>query len=50
MVFEKHFELTQEYNLPIVLHSRGAAEDFYEIVKSNRNRFTNGVVHCFTGT
>ena len=25
LVFEKHFELAEQYNLPMVLHSRNAA-------------------------
>ena len=49
MVFEKHFDLAQEFNLPMVLHSRGSTDDFYDMVKANRSKFSQGVVHCFTG-
>ncbi len=31
------------------LHNRNTGDDFYEIVKKNRGRFTTGVVHSFTG-
>jgi len=49
-VFEAHFDLAEEYKLPMYLHSRAAGQDFYRIVKANRARFSGGVVHCFTGT
>jgi len=32
------------------LHNRNTGNDFYDIVKKNRSRFTTGVVHSFTGT
>ena len=32
------------------LHNRNTGNDFYDIVKKNRNRFSTGVVHSFTGT
>ena len=32
------------------LHNRNTGNDFYDIVKKNRNRFTSGVVHSFTGS
>ena len=34
----------------MILHSRGSSQDFYDIVKENRERFSEGVVHCFTGS
>ena len=36
-------------NLPMYLHSRNCCEDFYNIIKENRNKFNKGVVHSFTG-
>lgn len=32
------------------LHNRNTGNDFFDIVKQNRNRFSTGVVHSFTGT
>ena len=32
------------------LHNRNTGNDFYDMVKKNRHRFTTGVVHSFTGT
>jgi TatD DNase family protein len=31
------------------LHNRNTGEDFYEMVKKNRDRFSTGIVHSFTG-
>ena len=32
------------------LHNRNTGDDFFDIVKKNRNKFSDGVVHSFTGT
>ena len=50
LVFPRHFELTEEFNLPMYLHSRNTGGDFNRIIKENRSRFPGGVVHSFTGT
>ena len=49
-VFPRHFELTEEFNLPMYLHSRATGQEFNDIIKKNRDRFSGGVVHSFTGT
>jgi TatD DNase family protein len=46
--FSPHFNLAQELNLPMYLHSRNTNDDFYQIVKENRHKFSTGVVHSFT--
>jgi len=43
------FELVQKTQLPLFLHMRSACDDFVSIVKRNRQKFTHGVVHSFTG-
>ncbi|KAG8648735.1 hypothetical protein MANES_08G034500v8 [Manihot esculenta] len=47
--FEKQFELAHATKLPMFLHMRAAAEDFCEIVERNRDKFSAGVTHSFTG-
>lgn len=37
-------------DLPLFLHQRGAASDFYHIIRRNRSGFKAGVMHSFTGT
>jgi TatD DNase family protein len=47
-VFEEHFLLAQEFQLPMFLHCRNSADDFISIVRKHRDKFTTGVVHSFT--
>ncbi|KAI8906921.1 putative deoxyribonuclease TATDN1 [Gorgonomyces haynaldii] len=47
--FERHFELTETTGLPMFLHNRNTGNDFYDIIRRNRHRFTTGVVHSFDG-
>ncbi|KAL4498650.1 hypothetical protein ABPG72_019768 [Tetrahymena utriculariae] len=48
-VFEAHFNLSEKYQLPLYLHSRNSREDFLNIMQKNKKRFTNGLVHSYTG-
>ncbi len=43
-MFIKQIKISQEVNLPIIVHSRDAISDTYEIMKENP---TKGVLHCF---
>ncbi|MDD4358679.1 MAG: TatD family hydrolase [Candidatus Pacebacteria bacterium] len=45
-VFLKQIDLAEESNLPLIIHSRNAFDDLYEILKDKR---VKGVIHCFTG-
>ena len=49
LAFEPHFKLTEKYKLPMYLHSRSTGTDFIDIIRANRNRFSTGVVHSYTG-
>lgn len=43
-----HFlELAAELKLPVIIHSRDAAEDTFAILKNFKDKVT-GVIHCFT--
>ncbi|TMW57172.1 hypothetical protein Poli38472_003097 [Pythium oligandrum] len=48
--FEKQFELAEKTKLPMFLHNRNTEGDFYAMISKNRHRFSNGVVHSFTGS
>ena len=45
-LFKKQIALAKELNLPIVVHSREAFQDTYDILKETKHR---GVIHCFSG-
>ncbi|KAG7384155.1 TatD DNase [Phytophthora pseudosyringae] len=56
--FDKQFQLAEQTRLPLFLHNRNTGGDFYgnsfvpvlaEMISKNRSRFSNGVVHSFTG-
>lgn len=49
--FQRQLELAGEFSLPLFLHDRNTAGDFYRIIKENREKLSRGgVVHSFTGT
>lgn len=45
--FASQIQLSEELNLPFIVHSRDASEDTYEIIKENRNK-SEFVLHCFS--
>ena len=46
-VFRKQLSLAEKLNLPVVIHTRDAIEETYEILKEYKVR---GVMHCFSGS
>lgn len=48
-IFVYQLELARKFNLPIIVHSRDAAEDTYEIIKAH-NPDKKGVIHCFSSS
>lgn len=48
--FIQQIELAKKVNLPIVVHSREAAEETYSILKEQKAHEVGGVIHCFSGS
>lgn len=46
--FEKQLELAKEVKLPVIIHSREAAQDTVEIMQACGADQTGGVVHCYS--
>jgi TatD DNase family protein len=45
--FERQIELAKEVNLPLIIHSRDAANDTYEILKAANADTIGAIIHCF---
>lgn len=46
--FEAQLELAREVKLPVIIHSRDAAEDTLRIMKAHHAEDIGGVIHCFS--
>ena len=48
---EKHIDIAQENNIPIIIHMRDAENDMTQILeKRYKEKEFSGVIHCFTGS
>mgnify|MGYP001185394921 CR=1 FL=1 len=49
--FIEHINAASELNIPVIVHSRNAEKDTYEILKSeSKNSNLKVLMHCFTGS
>ena len=48
--FEAHIEASIELNKPIIVHSRDAEKETFEILSSYQNKNLKILMHCFTGS
>lgn len=48
--FIRQLYLARETKLPVIIHSREAARDTFEIMKAEHAGTTGGVIHCFSGS
>ena len=48
-VFEKQLNVARISKLPIIFHVRDALPDFFDVLKTHKNKGYSGVVHCFSG-
>jgi TatD DNase family protein len=46
--FERQIGLAREKSLPMIIHSRDAAQDTFDILKSCQAEEVGGVIHCFS--
>ena len=48
--FEKQIKLAHQYHKPIVIHTRDAAADTYNILYKNKEYINKGIMHCYSGS
>lgn len=48
-LFIKQIDLANKYSLPIVVHMRDATNDTYEMIRDNKRKDLQGVMHCYSG-
>lgn len=48
--FIRQLHLAIEEKLPVVIHSREASQDTFDIMKKEHAGTTGGVIHCFSGS
>ncbi len=46
--FEKQLQLAKKLNLPVVIHSRDANQDTFDLIKKHQDGTMKGVLHCFS--
>ena len=50
-LFIEHIQAASELNIPVIVHSRNAEDDTYEILKNEKkNSNLKILIHCFTGS
>ncbi len=48
--FKKQLELAMEEDMPVVIHSRDAAQDTFDMMKQVHAGTTGGIIHCYSGS
>ena len=49
--FEQHISAAQEKNLPLIIHTRSADKETFDILEKNlKKKDSKILIHCFTGT
>lgn len=46
--FSRQLELAKELDMPVIIHSRDAAQECFDIIKESRVNM--GVIHCYSGS
>lgn len=48
--FKKQIHLAKKLGLPIVVHSRDAAKDTFDLIEESNAKEVGGVIHCYSGS
>ncbi len=48
--FEYHIDAANELNMPLIVHSRNAENETYDILKNKESKNLKILMHCFTGS
>ena len=48
--FKKHIEASIKTNVPLIVHSRNAENETFDILNTYKNKNLKILMHCFTGT
>jgi TatD DNase family protein len=48
--FEQHIEASIKTNVPLIIHSRNADDETYDILNTYKDKNLKILMHCFTGT
>ena len=48
--FKRQMKLAKEVNLPIVVHSREANQETFDMIKAESDGNLRGVIHCYSGS
>mgnify|MGYP001165420107 FL=1 len=48
--FQSHIEAAKELDIPLIVHSRSAENETYDILKKNYSNRLKILMHCFTGS
>ena len=49
-VFKRQIQLSKDYNLPFIVHTRDALEDTYDVIKSEGVGPRGGIMHSYSGS
>ncbi|MHC1779338.1 MAG: TatD family hydrolase [Bacteroidales bacterium] len=50
VVFEEQLKLSSKLNLPVIIHSRDATEEIFNVLEKTRNYALKGVFHAYSGS
>ncbi len=48
--FKEQLKLAKEVDLPVIIHTRDAAQDTFDILKNAQDGRLKGVLHCYSGS